>query len=141
MGWWCWFHKGNRHREILERFENSELRARSIHLGGNSDLDRVQSTRERRTSSYRQSPNSSRRSILSSTNRLVLCIRVLGYDHLGSLVSITLRTLPIQWQNSLPCGRAGAMHRRRSRIHHVAEQIVNEVVTVISSATNLPNSL
>ena len=73
--------------------------------------------------------------------RSALCIGVLKYDHLGSLVLIILRTLPIQWQNSLPYERAGAMRRRRNRIHHVAEQIVNEVATLVSDTTNLPNSL
>ena len=72
---------------------------------------------------------------------LALCIGVLKYDHLGSPVLIILRTLPIQWQNSLPYGRAGAMRRRRNRRHHVAEQIVNEVATLVSDTTNLPNSL
>jgi len=73
--------------------------------------------------------------------RLVLCIRVPEYGHFGSLVSIILRILPIQWQNSLPCGRAGAMHRRRSRRHHVAEQSVSEVATLVGGTTNLPDSL
>lgn len=73
--------------------------------------------------------------------RLVVYIRVLKYDRLGSLVLATPHILPTQSQNSPPCGRVGEKRRRRNRRYHFAERIVKEVATLANSITNLPDSL
>lgn len=73
--------------------------------------------------------------------RLVLYVRVLMYDRLGSLVLTILHILPIQLQNLLPYGRAGEKHHRRNRRYHCAEHIVKKVVILTNCTTNLPNSL
>lgn len=66
------------------------------------------------------------RVFLETFIRLVLYTIVFNYDRLGLLVSIILRTLPTQWQNLQPYGRAEAKHRPGNQRRHVAEQVVRK---------------
>ena len=51
----------------------------------------------------------------------VIYTRGFKYDRSGLPILIIPHTLPTQWQNLPPCGRAGVKHRRKNRRYHVAE--------------------
>ena len=105
--------------------------------GETSDLGRERSTRARRISNCKLSPNSSRRSIPKSSHSIY---GVLSHAPSDLPLPINLRILPTQSPNLLPSEKAGVKHRRRNLIHRVAERMVNEVTEPDGRTTNLPNS-